>query len=127
MLKEVFKKHLIKRAEGFKARKEVNMIAINPVKINTNPVVFGNRDNNYNHHINKNHYDRRMPNIAALAIQGEGARTSFERDWNVTKEADAVQSNMFLSPFYKIQKAIKIIQNRRNEAVNNMPHVSYMA
>lgn len=102
------------------------MIAINPIRVNTNPVVFGNTNNNYNHTL-KNHYDRTMPNVAALAIQGEGARTSFEKDWNVTKEADAVQSNMFLSPFYKIQKAIKIVQNRKAEAEKNMPNISYMA
>ena len=102
------------------------MIAINPINVNTNPVGFGNNNTNYNHTV-RNHYDKGMPNVAALAIQGEGARTSFERDWNVTKEADAVQSNMFLSPFYKIQKAIKIIQNKKAEAEQNIPHISYMA
>lgn len=102
------------------------MIAVNPVRVNTNPVVFGNTYTNYNHTV-KNHYDSNMPNVAALAIQGEGARTSFERDWSVTKEADAVQSNMFLSPIYKIQKAIKIIQNRKSQAEENMPHIMYNA
>lgn len=122
----MLKKHLIKRVREIETQKEVNMIAINPVKINTNPIVFGNTNNNYNHTV-KNHYDRHMPNIAALAIQGEGARTSFEKDWNVTKEADAVQSNMFLSPIYKIQKAIKIIQNRKSQADEKIPHIMYNA
>ncbi len=99
------------------------MIAINPVKVN--PIVFGN-NTNYNNSV-RNHYDKNLPNVAALAIQGEGARTSFERDWNVTKEADAVQSNPFLSPFYKIQKAIKIIQNRKSQAEQNIPHIMYNA
>lgn len=100
------------------------MIAVNPIRVNTNPIVFGN--NNYNNSV-KDNYNNRLPNIAALAIQGEGARTSFERDWNVTKEADAVQSNPFLSPIYKIQKAIKIVQNRKAQAEENIPHIAYNA
>lgn len=113
--------------EGFEPEsKEVKMIAINPVRVNTTPVIFGNTHNNHNHTVN-NHYDSQMPNVAALAIQGEGARTSFEKDWNVTKEADAVQSNMFLSPIYKIQKAIKIIQNKKSQAEQNIPHIMYNA
>lgn len=102
------------------------MIAINPIKVNTTPIAFGNTNNNFNHSV-KNHYDSHMPNVAALAIQGEGARTSFEQDWNVTKEADAVQSNIFLSPIYKIQKAIKIIQNKKAQAQENMPHIMFNA
>ena len=102
------------------------MIAINPIRV-TNPVVFGNKYENNNHTLN-NHYNNRMPNVAVLACQGERARTSFERDWNVTKDADAVQSNVFLSPLYKIQKAIKIIQNRQAQAEAKMPaHIMYNA
>lgn len=126
MLKEVFKKHLIKRGRVKLRPEEVKMIAVNPIKFNTNPIAFGNTNNNYNHTVGS-HYASDMPNVAALAIQGEGARTSFEKDWNVTKEADAVQSNLFLSPIYKIQKAIKIIQNKKAEAQANMPHLEYYA
>lgn len=102
------------------------MIAINPIRVNTNPIVFGHKDNNYNHSVNER-YDKHMPNIAALAIQGEGARTSFEKDWNITKEADAVQSNPFLSPIYKIQKAIKLVQNKKSQVEADMPHIMYNA
>ena len=68
-----------------------------------------------------------MPNVAALAIQGEGAKTSFEKDCNITREADAVQSNILMSPVYKIQKAIKLIQAKKAQAEANMPHLEYMA
>ncbi len=102
------------------------MIAINPVKVTTMPIAFGNNHNNYNHTV-KNNYNSNIPNVAALAIQGEGARTSFEKDWNVTREADAVQSNILLSPIYKIQKAIKIIQHRKNQAEANIPHIMFNA
>ncbi len=102
------------------------MIAINPIKSNITPIAFGNNNTNSNHVV-KNHYEKGMPNVAALAIHGEGARTSFEKDWNVTREADAVQSNVFLSPIYKIQKAIKIFQNKKAQAEENMPHIMYNA
>ena len=99
------------------------MIAINPVKVNKMPIAFGNSHNNNV----RNRYNSNMPNVAALAIQGNGARTSFEQDWNVTKEADAVQSNMLLSPIYKIQKAIKLFQNKKAEAESKVPHIMFNA
>jgi len=102
------------------------MIAVNPIRVNTAPIAFGNKNNDLNLNVNKQ-YDNNMPNIAALAIQGEGARTSFEKDLNVTREADAVQSNVLLSPVYKIQKAIKLIQAKKAQAEANMPHLEYMA
>ena len=102
------------------------MIAISPVKTAIKPIVFGSSNNNYNQTV-RNNYNSNIPNVAALAIQGEGARTSFEKDWNITKEADAVQSNVLLSPIYKIQKAIKIIQHRKTQAQANMPHIMFNA
>ena len=101
------------------------MIAINPVKVNTTPIVFGHKNNNIDLNT-KRYYDNNVPNVAALAIQSEGARTSFEKDWNATCEADAVQSNVFLSPVYKIQKAIKLLQAKKAQAQANMPHLEYV-
>jgi len=100
------------------------MIAINPVKVKNMPIAFGNSNNNSQV---INHYRGNVPNVAALAIQGNSARTSFEQDWNMTREADAVQSNMLLSPIYKIQKAIKLFQTRKEEAQSKVPHIMFNA
>lgn len=121
---QVLRVHLNERVNEDVNSKEVKMIAINPIKSNIIPIAFGNSHNNTNV---RNHYSGGMPNVAALAIQGNGARASFEQDWHVTKEADAVQSNMLLSPIYKVQKAIKLFQNKKVEAQAKVPHIMFNA
>ena len=95
------------------------MITINPVKFNTcKPISFGEGNNN---------------NITAgqaiLALQNDSAKVNFEKDFQRTYKADAVQSNPVTALAYKFGKTLDILRGSSANAKNSQPqkHISFTA
>ena len=91
------------------------MITINPIKFNTcKPDTFG--DNNAN-------------NLTAgqtiLALQNDSAKINFEKDFQRTYKADAVQSNPVTALAYKFGKTLDIL--RGSSAVKNTQPRKYIS
>lgn len=89
------------------------MITINPIKFNTcKPDTFG--DNNVN-------------NISRtiLGLQNDSAKINFEKDFQRTYKADAVQSNPVTALAYKFGKTLDIL--RGSSAVKNTQPRKYIS
>jgi hypothetical protein len=75
------------------------MIKVNPVKLNSyNQISF--KDNNTNN---------MTPNVAVLSLQNPNALINFQRDFSLSKSADAVQSNPFKALGYKFVRLFKFL------------------
>ena len=109
MLNEVLIKHLILSKEDQK------MITINPIKFNTcKPITF---------------CDKNTADITAgqtiLALQNDSAKVNFEKDFQRTYKADAVQSNPVSALAYKFGKTLDIL--RGSSAVKNSQPRKYIS
>ena len=92
------------------------MLTINPIKFNNfKPITFteGNLNNI-------------TPNVAILSLQNPNAKINFENDQNRAKQADVVQSNLFVALGAKFRKAYDILFSPEYNKPE-MPHITYMA
>lgn len=75
------------------------MIKVNPVKFNSyNQISF--KENNTNNI---------TPNQAVLSLQNPNALINFQKDFSLSKSADAVQSNPFKALGYKFYRLFKFL------------------
>lgn len=92
------------------------MMTINQIKFNTcKPVSFG--DNNANNMTR-----------TILGLQSDSAKINFEKDFQRTYKADAVQSNPVTALAYKFGKTLDILRGS-STVKNNQPrkHISFTA
>ncbi|MBR1461415.1 hypothetical protein IJ596_07295 [bacterium] len=97
------------------------MITINPVKLTTGQITFGNRN------IKNNTNDR-----AGLMTLDKNSKNqiNFEKDLYITRNADAVKTNPLKAFGYSIVKAYNILNTPKKNtelAESNYIHVPYMA
>lgn len=112
MLDEVLNKHLI--------TKEVNMITLNPVKLNsTKYISFGNNNSKQNSRVGLMALDKNNNN-----------KVNFEKDLFITQHADSVQSNPLKAIGYNFIKAYNILctpKRTNSQAESDYIHLPYMA
>jgi len=76
------------------------MIKVNPIKFN-----------NYNRQISfrENNSDNFTPSSAVLSLQSPNAVINFEKDFSLSRSADAVQSNPINALGYKFYRLFKFL------------------
>ncbi len=93
------------------------MITINPVKFNTcKPISFGEANNN-----------NIKAGQAILALQNDSAKVNFEKEFERTYKADAVQSNPVTALAYKFGKTLDILRGASNKSSKPQKHISFTA
>ena len=94
------------------------MITVNPIKFNTTkPISFGQNNNN-----------NIIAGQAILALQNDGAKVNFEKDFQRTLKADAVQSNPVTALAYKFGKTLDILRgSSANKNSQPQKHISFTA
>jgi len=78
---------------------EDEMIKIYPVKFNSNKQISF-KDNNVNN---------LTPSVGVLSLQSPNALINFQKDFGLSKSADAVQSNPFKALGYKFYRLFKFL------------------
>ena len=100
------------------------MITINPVKITSaQRITFGNE---------KNKNDNSNSRVGLMTLdKNSNNRINFEKDLDMTRNADSVQSNPFKAIGYSIVKAYNILTTPKKESrtQNGLDyiHLPYMA
>jgi len=95
------------------------MITINPIKFNTiKQISFGQNNNNNNITAGQ----------AILALQNDSAKVNFEKEFQRTFKADAVQSNPVTALAYKFGKTLNILRGASaNKSSQPQKHISFTA
>jgi len=75
------------------------MIKVNPVKFNNNRQISF-KDNNLNN---------LTPNVAVLSLENPNSLINFQKDFGISRSADAVQSNPIKALGYKFYRLFKFI------------------
>lgn len=94
------------------------MITVNPIKLNNNIAFKENRLHDM------------TPNVAILPLQNPNAGINFQKEFERSTKADAVQSSMLPALAYKFVKTYNILFSpKRNEPVQNNAekHINYAA
>lgn len=78
------------------------MIRVNSIKLNSN---YNSRKNIS---FRENNTNNITPDVAILSLQNPNALVKFEKDFKLSRSADAVQSNPVKAFAYKIYKAVKL-------------------
>ena len=95
VLNEVYEKHLLRARVLMEAKMKIS-------KINMSQNTFNKKSLSFKENSNIN------DNTAVLSLQGSNSLVNFEKDLNISKEADAVQSNPVKALFYKLYKTFKM-------------------
>ena len=75
------------------------MLKVNPVKLNTSKQIS----------FKENTTNNITPNVAVLSLQNPNALINFQKDFSLSKSADAVQSNPFKALGYKFVRLFKFL------------------
>lgn len=94
------------------------MINISSVKLNTTKPIYFGADNNNN---------PMTAGQAILALQNDSAKVNFEKDFQRTYKADAVQSNPVTALAYKFGKTLDILRGASNKSAQPQKHISFTA
>lgn len=80
------------------------MIKVSPVKLNQNRTKITFKENNNN---------ILTPNTAVLSLESPNALINFQKDFSLSRSADAVQSNPVKALGYKFYRLFKYISQPR--------------